>query len=210
LSIGATSAGGFNALASNWRIAEDLARDHGRQVDRRQWRLVGPVHIAETRQKAREEVTFGFSKWRHYFEHVAALPVAPGEDGKDPIDAMIDLGIAVVGTPDDLIGQLKRLEIQSGGFGAFLQLAHNWADWDATRRSYELIARYVFPKMQGFNIARKESQDWAAANRDAFIGAAQMGVGMQIARHIQEKGSGDIAPEILAAIQAAAGGKAAD
>lgn len=203
LSIGATSAGGFNALASNWRIAEDLAKDNGQIVERANWRLVGPVHVAETREKARENVKFGFHKWRHYFEHIAALPVAPAEDGKDPIDAMIDMGIAVVGTPDDLVAQLKRLEGQSGGYGAFLQMAHNWADWEATKRSYELIARYVFPKAQGFNAARKDSQDWAAANRDAFIGAAQMGVGMQIAKHIQEKGAADIAPEILAAIQAA-------
>src|SRR5579863_2130523 len=47
LSIGATSDGGFNALGSNWAIAEELAKDNGKTMDRSGWRLVGPMHIAE-------------------------------------------------------------------------------------------------------------------------------------------------------------------
>ncbi len=49
LSIGATSAGGFNALASNWAIAEEQAKASKTRVDRSNWRLVGPMHIAATR-----------------------------------------------------------------------------------------------------------------------------------------------------------------
>ena len=58
LSLGATSAGGFNALASNWAIAEEQAKDHGMTVDRAAWRLVVPMHVAETREKARANVAF--------------------------------------------------------------------------------------------------------------------------------------------------------
>ena len=36
----------------------------------------------------------------------------------------------------------------AGGFGGVLLLAHNWADWPATKRSYELMARYVHPNFQ--------------------------------------------------------------
>src|SRR6201996_696067 len=63
LSIGATSAGGFNALSSNWAIAEEQAKEHGTSVNRDAWRLVGPVHIAETREQARADVRFGLEKW---------------------------------------------------------------------------------------------------------------------------------------------------
>ena len=63
LSIGATSDGGFNALASNWAIAEELAKDNGTTMDRSRWRLVGPMHIAETREKAREDLRFGLENW---------------------------------------------------------------------------------------------------------------------------------------------------
>ncbi len=199
LSIGATSAGGFNALATNWAICEDTAKDNGKTVDRSGWRLVGPVHIAETREKARENVRFGLDKWLYYFREVAALPLAP-TDGSDPVDALIASGMAVVGTPDDAIAQIERLQKQSGGFGCFMQLAHNWANWENTRRSYELMARYVFPKFQNLNDNREVSLNWAKDNRESFMGQAMMAVGARVAQHVEKKGTENIRPEILAAM----------
>jgi limonene 1,2-monooxygenase len=197
LSIGATSTGGFNALASNWAIAEEQAAIHGTQVDRAGWRLVGPMHVAETREKARENVRFGLNAWLAYFRDVANLPMAPEGEG-DPVDVLINSGMAVIGTPDDAVAQLERLEKQSGGFGAFLQMAHNWADWAETQRSYELIARYVVPVVQGTNVGRQGSYDWGAAHSGEFMGQARMAVGLRIAQHIGEQGTKDIRPEILA------------
>jgi limonene 1,2-monooxygenase len=199
LSIGATSAGGFNALSSNWAICEDTAKDHGKTVDRSQWRLVGPVHIAETREKARENVRFGLEQWLYYFREVAALPLAP-TDGSDPVDALIASGMAVIGTPDDAIAQIERLQAQSGGFGCFMQLAHNWANWENTKKSYELMARYVFPKFQNLNENREASLNWARDNRPTFMGEAMMAVGSRVAQHVEKKGTENIRPEILAAM----------
>ena len=199
LSIGATSAGGFNALSSNWAICEDTAKDNGKTIDRSQWRLVGPVHIAETREKARENVRFGLEQWLYYFREVAALPLAP-TDGSDPVDALIASGMAVIGTPDDAIAQIERLQQQSGGFGCFMQLAHNWANWENTKHSYELMARYVFPKFQQLNDNREASLNWARDNRPEFMGQAMMAVGSRVAQHVEKKGSENIRPEILAAM----------
>ena len=199
LSIGATSAGGFNALSTNWAICEDTAKDNGQTVDRSGWRLVGPVHIAETREKARENVRFGLDKWLYYFREVAALPLAP-DDGSDPVDALIASGMAVVGTPDDAIAQIERLQQQSGGFGCFMQLAHNWANWENTKMSYELMARYVMPKFQGLNENREVSLNWAKNNRESFMGQAMMAVGSRVAQHVEKKGTENIRPEILEAM----------
>ncbi len=199
LSIGATQSGGFNALASNWAIAEDSARDSGNTMDRDKWRLVGPVHIAETREQARADVRFGLEDWLYYFREVAALPLAP-QDGTDPVDALIASGMAVIGTPEDAIAQIERLQTQSGGFGAFLCMDHNWAPWEAKKKSYEMLARYVAPKFQGLNENREASLNWAAENRPRFIGEAMAAVGMRVAQHIQEKGTDNIRPEILEAM----------
>lgn len=199
LSIGATQSGGFNALASNWAIAEEAAKDNGTTVDRNGWRLVGPMHIAATREEARAQVRFGLDDWLYYFREVAALPLAP-QDGSDPVDALINSGMAVIGTPDDAIAQIERLEKQSGGFGAFLFMDHNWAEWDNKKKSYELFARYVAPKFQGLNENREASLTWAAENRPRFIGEAMAAVGMRVAQHIQEKGTENIRPEILEAM----------
>jgi len=202
LSIGATSAGGFNGLSSNWAIAEEMARDNGTTVDRSRWRLVGPVHVAETREQARANVRFGLEKWLYYFREVAILPVAI-QNGADPVDALIESGLAVIGTPDDCIAQIERLQKQSGGFGCFLQLAHNWAPWDATKRSYEMIARYVMPKFQELNVNRDASIEWARTNRGDFFGQAVAAWGARIAQHVAEKGSENVAPQMIEALQAA-------
>jgi limonene 1,2-monooxygenase len=199
LSLGATSAGGFNALASNWAIAEEQAAESGTSVERSDWRLVGPMHIAETREKARANVAFGLGKWISYFTDVAALPLAVAGDA-DPIDMLIASGLAVIGTPDDAIAQLDRLATQSGGYGGYLHMAHNWADWAETRRSYELFARHVAPKFQALNGNREESYKVVGAAHEATMGQARMAVGQRIVQHIQEKGTENIRPEILEAM----------
>ena len=199
LSIGATSAGGFNALASNWAVAQQSARDSGQTLERSAWRLVGPMHIADTREQARADVAFGLKKWLYYFTDVAALPMAVDTDS-DPVDAMIATGLAVIGTPDDAIAQIERLQVQSGGFGCYLSLDHNWADWDKKKRSYELMARHVFPRFQASNVNREQSLGWAHDNRPTFVGELMGAVGARVVKHIETKGADNIAPEIMEAM----------
>jgi limonene 1,2-monooxygenase len=187
LSIGATSTGGFNALGSNWEICEAKAREHGQAVDRNRWRLVGPMHIAETREQARRNVRFGLEAWLDYFRRVAALPLAPEGDIDDAVDAMNNTGFAVIGDVDDAIAQVERLQTQSGGFGCMLQMAHEWADREATMKSYELIARYVIPRFQNATEGTVKSRDWAADNRPEFIGSAVQAIMTEISKHAAEQ-----------------------
>ena len=187
LSIGATSTGGFNALSSNWDICEAKAHEHGQTVDRNRWRLVGPMHIAETREQARRNVRFGLEAWLDYFRRVAALPLAPEGDINDAVDAMNATGFAVIGDVDDAIAQVERLQNQSGGFGCMLQMAHEWADREATMKSYELIARYVMPRFQNATEGTVQSRDWAADNRPEFIGSAVQAIMTEISKHAAEQ-----------------------
>ena len=187
LSLGATSQGGFNALTPNWEICEQRAAQFGRTVDRNRWRLVGPFHIAETREQARENVRFGLETWLDYFNRVAALPIAPDSSIRDAVDALNASGLAVIGTVEDAITQIERLQKQSGGFGCLLQMGHEWADREATARSYELFSRYVIPRFQDAITGTTRSFDWAAENRPTFIGAAMTAVQTEIARHYEER-----------------------
>jgi limonene 1,2-monooxygenase len=145
------------------------------------------MHIAESKAKARENVRFGLQLWLKYFQEVAALPLAPMGSVDNAVDALIASGLAVVGDPDDAIAQLERLESQSGGFGCFLHLAHNWADWTETKRSYELFARYVMPRFQQLNVNREASMQWAAENRPTFIGAMGNAINQEIQKHVAEQ-----------------------
>jgi limonene 1,2-monooxygenase len=188
LSLGATSAGGFDVLGAHWDTCEERAAQFGQSVDRRRWRLVGPMHIAPTEEQARAEVAFGLADWVRYFQEVAALPIAPQTDDPDHLmEAMNASGIAVIGTPEMAIAQIERLVEQSGGFGTYLFMAHEWADRKATLASYELFAREVIPAFQGSAGRAVASRNWAAERRPEFMGAAMGAVGKAIMDHQAEK-----------------------
>lgn len=187
LSIGATSLGGFDALGSHWQVAEERAARFGQTMDRSRWRLVGPMHVAETEAQARADVEHGLADWARYFREVAALQLAPAtDDAGELVDAMNASGFAVIGTPDMAAAQIERLAERSGGFGAYLVMAHEWADPAATRRSYELLASDVFPRFQGTATRAVASRDWAAEHRPEFIGAAGAAVMKAVQDHHAE------------------------
>lgn len=188
LSIGATTAGGFDVLGTHWQVMEERAEEFGTTADRGGWRLVGPMHIAETEEQARRDVRHGLAEWVDYFQRVAALPLAPAEgDTDEQVDALMATGFAVVGTPDMAAEQIARLVEQSGGFGSYLLMAHEWADREATLRSYELFAKYVAPRFTGSLPSLAGSRDWAAENRPGFIGAVGSAITKAIEDHQKER-----------------------
>ena len=197
LSLGATTTGGFDVLGSHWEVMEQRAAEFSTTVDRNDWRLVGPMHIAETREKAMADVRFGLEKWLFYFREIANLPIVPDTDG-DPVEAFLKMPMAVVGTPDDAAAKIQALVDQSGGFGCFLFMAHNWANTEATRHSYELFARYVAPRFQELNVGREASMAWVKENKNDFTMQARMAVGARIMQHAEEKGAENINPVIAA------------
>ncbi len=168
LSLGATQAAGFDALGMHWDVMEQRAAQFGTVADRCKWRLVGLVHCAETREQARADVAYGIESWFRYFQSVAGLPhMDPkGNVLNEMIDFVSDSGLGAIGTPEDCKTQIDRLMQQSkGGFGTFLMLAHEWANTAATRRSYELIAKYVMPEFQGQAFATRNAVARAAKLR---------------------------------------------
>ena len=190
LSLGATSAGGFDVLGAHWDVMEQRSAEFGNTPDRGGWRLVGPMHLADTKEQAIADVEFGLAEWIDYFERVAALPLAPDTANHATlVDALNASGMAVIGTVEDAIAQIERLQDQSGGFGSYLFMGHEWADTEATRHSYELVARYVMPRFQGSSTALTASRDWAADNRPEFIGAAGSAIVSAFTKHQEEQNS---------------------
>lgn len=193
LSIGATmsamSPDGVDTLALHWDVMEQRAKQFGQVADRSKWRLVGPMYIAETRDKAREDVKHGIDAWFDYFQQVQAavhFEVA-GTTTDERIDFVIDSGLGVIGTPDDAIEQISTLHAQSaGGFGAYLVMTHEWANWANTLHSYELMAERVFPAFQNGVQSLLDSAQWAAGERDALGGAQMQSVLNAMARHTEE------------------------
>jgi len=191
LSISATTVEGFSALGSHWDVMEERASALGTNVDRSRWRLVGPMHIAPTLEQARRDVEFGLLHWLHYFTRVAALPLQIPDLGIEDVDSIVELlnasGIAVVGTPDMAIDAIRRLEKQSGGFGTYLFMAHEWADREATMKSYELFARHVAPAFQGSIDPLLASRDRVAAGHERAQGQVNAAIEDATKRYVAER-----------------------
>ena len=145
-----------------WTIAEQSAAEHGKTVSREEWRLVVPVHLAESREEAINDARMGAGNHqREYTEKTIGRK--SGVDGpvEEIIEHMVDAGLWIVGTPDDCIAAIKRLDERSGGFGGLLVMAHEWAPREKILHSYELMARYVAPHFQGTLTGVTLSNQWS-------------------------------------------------
>jgi len=184
LAVAAASGMGFGALGSNWQIAEAEAVKHGRTMNRADYRLVAPFHVAETREQALADVKEGFEEWADYTRHVnPAGPVSLGMDSPEIINAT---GYGAIGTPDDAVAALERFWDQSGGFGCILHFGNTWASAEATKKSYTLFAEYVMPKFARRNERRLASLKWLGENVEDFSAATQAAAASAIAKALAE------------------------
>jgi limonene 1,2-monooxygenase len=170
---------------------EEVSEQHGTNIDRTAWRLVGPVHIAATMEQARADVRYGLAEWIDYFSNVAALPLLPPGLEVTDFDATIDMlnmsGVCLIGTPDMAAEMIQRLEKQSGGFGTFLFMSHEWADREQTKRSYELFAREVMPQFQGSTASLQASREIVRAQHPQLRGAVTDAIEAATKRYIAER-----------------------
>ena len=131
---------------------------------------------------------FGVQAFADYFRDVATFPIIP-PDVANPVEWLIETGTACIGTPDDAIAYVERLVKGSGGFGVLCELAQNWADWDATKRHYELMARFVHPHFQKSRDLLRGSYDYAVGHRVDFVGRASAAIQKEIDRHEARRGA---------------------
>ena len=190
LSIASTSAEGLQALPTQWGFAEEAAAVHGTTVDRADWRVLMSWHIAETKEQARREAVHGLHRWHNeYNVRVLGRPGAIHvEDPWDLLDQVAESGAegggaAVIGTPDDLIKAIENLQELTGGFGVVLGFAHDWANRENARRSWDLVARYVIPALNGTVRPMQASADYVEANKADLIGGASAAVMSKILAH---------------------------
>ena len=187
LSIAATSKQGFDALGTHWGTWNEVAAEHGHVADRNRWRLVGPMHLARTKEQARAEVAYGILEFSQYFTHV--LPAGPvrGDTPEEIIANVDEDGFAVIGTPDDAIAKIQSLVDESGGFGTFLLFGHDWATPRATTDSLELFAQYVMPHFQGQLDAPAASCEWVTGSGGEFVNRAANAIMKAIGDYAEER-----------------------
>jgi limonene 1,2-monooxygenase len=183
LSMGGTSPEALKRHAANWQTYANQMAAHGHVPDRSTWRMVGMFHIAETREKALQNIQFGLKPYGDYYRDVANFPIIPPGVEDNLLKFLTESGAACIGTPDDAIAYIQKMIDATGGIGLIAELAHNWADWPATLRHYELMARYVHPHFQRSRERMARSYELGRANQKRFQQEANAARQLVIERH---------------------------
>jgi limonene 1,2-monooxygenase len=209
LSIASNSTEGISALPTQWGFAEQAATEHGQVVDRKNWRVMMAFHLAESKEQARNEAVDGLQRWHNeYNVYTLGRPNATVvEDKWELLDQTTNAGAsgagaAVIGTPDELIAAIRHLQEIAGGFGVVLGFAHDWANREATLRSWDLLARYVIPEINGSTKWLRESQEYLHANQAELMAGASKAVVSKILAH--DGAAAALATTMAQAAQAAA------
>ncbi len=197
LSLTGNNVQNFDIIREQFAILQQRSEEFGQPLaPRSEWRLTGPMHIAETREQAEKDVEFGLQNFIDYFFRVPVdffkLRDELGNEVTDAsaVEVIRGTGFGVIGTPDDAIAHIERLQRETGGFGAFLLLAHNWATRATTLKSLELIAEYVIPHFQG-SLKRRQGR-WAdmQASLEETFNEMRAGMDEAVERHNREYGGG--------------------
>jgi limonene 1,2-monooxygenase len=202
ISLGSMSTQGLMALPQQWQFAEDAANKAGTTVSRANWRVLLSWHIAETREQARREAGAGLMRWHN--EYTVGTLQRPGlaafSSPDEAVDktAFVEGAASTIGTPDDLVKTIKNVMQVSGGIGAVIGFVHDWANPENTRRSWDMVARYVIPEINGYVTKLRESQKFVIENRAVFERAgeavmAKIMANEKAAAALQRTGPGRIA-----------------
>ena len=189
ISVGATMKAGVDVLAMHWDVVEQRAKEFGQITDRDSWRVVGLMHIAETRDQAFKDIRHGLRAWCDYLQHTAAAPQiqVSGNNIDEYIEWVSSTGSAVIGTYEDAIEHIESLvELSNGGFGNYLLFDHNWCQFEVKKRHYELFSDFVIPHFKRTNVRMKRSEADLRKVRDPLAQAQQDAITDYRERHIQE------------------------
>ena len=180
--IGLLSVAGVSndAFERTWGWAEEAAAESGKQVNRADWKVVIPIHLADSKEEAMNHVREGYKRQAYVgdrFIQDGSFAPPPFAGGAPDIEGAMERDGVIVGTPDDAIAAVRRIQERSGGIGGILGLAHEWTSTEKTHRSYELWMRYVAPVFQGQLAVLENNRNWIETRMQqvfAHTGAAQV------------------------------------
>ena len=143
--------------ATHWVRYEDGAAKSGRTADRAQWRIARSIVVADTDGEAQDYVSDTSSSVYDYYRYLRVqfqaaglTPILKTEDvaDEDVTDAYCVDSFVIAGSPATVADRLCDLVDKIGPFGGLLMAFHEWDDETVWRRSMELLAREVMPRVR--------------------------------------------------------------
>lgn len=145
-------------VASHWPMYEQGCVKAGLPARREDWRVAKSVFVADNDKVARRyAMESANSPYRFYynqlmikligngrpelFKHDRALP-----DSAVTLDYVMD-SLVICGDVDRVVDQLLAFHGRTGDFGTLLYAGHDWVDPGLAKRSMELMATKVMPRV---------------------------------------------------------------
>jgi limonene 1,2-monooxygenase len=162
--------------ADQWAKVEAIAAQHGTTTSRDNWRIASCVYLADTKEEAWRDVEASIARDMEYFASIglkAPYESYPGQPLREiTARSGADRRDWIIGTPDDAIAQIERMQAETGGFGGLLLATHEWTATEKLRRSYELFARYVMPHFRGHTLGYRD--EWRRIQEAQNNGGVQL------------------------------------
>lgn len=157
-------------VATHWENYEQGCKEVGRAADRADWRVARSIFVADDERTALE---YGKnapnSPYRFYYSQLFKKLLRGGRQGAFKVDRdqpdeeltvdfVVDT-LVIAGTVDSVVDQLLALRETTGDFGTLLYAGKDWTDPKLARRSMELMATEVMPRVNKAIGARAEAAE---------------------------------------------------
>jgi alkanesulfonate monooxygenase SsuD/methylene tetrahydromethanopterin reductase-like flavin-dependent oxidoreductase (luciferase family) len=144
-------------VASHWPMYEQGCNTAGRPARRSDWRVAKSVFVADDDALAQRYAKGEGSPYRFYYRNLMKKLIGNGRpelfkrdrampDSAITLDYVVD-SLVICGTVDSVVDQLLAFREQVGDFGTLLYAGHDWVDARLGKRSMELMAGEVMPRI---------------------------------------------------------------
>ena len=144
-------------VATHWPLFAEGCAKVGRVADRKDWRVAKSIFVADDERIAEEYGKGANSPYRFYFQQLGGklrmanklnlFKTEPDQpDDEITTDHMVDT-LVITGTVNSVVNQLLAFREEIGDFGTLVYNGADWVDRDLGRRSMELMATEVMPRL---------------------------------------------------------------
>jgi alkanesulfonate monooxygenase SsuD/methylene tetrahydromethanopterin reductase-like flavin-dependent oxidoreductase (luciferase family) len=165
--IAAAAARGWTPISANFvhpwvikthwpKYAEGCARA-GREARAQDWRVAKSIFVADNEATVRRMTRDPGNPFAYYFRNLqrkaqrtrgnAFFKHDPSVPDEAVTDDYLISQMLIAGTVNEVADELLAFREHIGPFGTLLYAGHDWADVPAMRRSMELMAEQVLPKL---------------------------------------------------------------
>lgn len=144
-------------VASHWPMYAKGCANAGRVADPADWRVARSIFVADDEATAQRYGKGPDSPYRFYFKQMMTKLIGNGRpelfkermdmaDSEITLDYVMD-SLVIAGTVNKVVDQILALRERTGPFGTLVYAGHDWADKKLGRRSMELMATEVMPRV---------------------------------------------------------------